>query len=138
MEEDKEITAHFDELLELELSVEGNGTTDPEPGVHLYEAGEEVDVEALPHGGWEFSHWSGDVSSESIEESRKEIVMDEDKQITAHFEERDEEEAVEEEDEAAELTEVERFSRWWLLLPLIGMIVSIVVGHLMDRDKKKR
>jgi len=44
----------------LEIGVEGEGTTDPEPGTYMYDEGTEVTIEATPDEGWEFSHWSGD------------------------------------------------------------------------------
>ena len=49
----------------LEVNVEGEGTTDPEPGEHTYEAGERVTLEAEPDEGWEFETWSGYQESEN-------------------------------------------------------------------------
>ncbi|MFP3872167.1 MAG: InlB B-repeat-containing protein, partial [Candidatus Aenigmatarchaeota archaeon] len=67
----------------LSIEVEGNGTTDPEPGVYTYEEGENVTVTATPDEGWEFVEWTGDVDGESEQTS---IIMDSDKEVTAHFE----------------------------------------------------
>lgn len=44
----------------LTLDVQGNGTTDPAPGVHSYEVGAVVTVTATADPGWTFSHWQGD------------------------------------------------------------------------------
>ena len=44
----------------LEVDVEGQGTTDPEPGTYMYDEGTEVTVEATPYEGWEFDHWEVD------------------------------------------------------------------------------
>lgn len=42
----------------LEVNMKGEGTTDPEPGEHTFEAGERVVLEAEPDEGWEFDSWS--------------------------------------------------------------------------------
>jgi len=88
MDEDKELTAHFEEIAEYELTIniEGEGTTDPAEGTYIYEEGTEVSVEAIPDEGWYFLEWTGDVTST---DSMIEITMDNDKEITAHFEEYD-------------------------------------------------
>ncbi len=89
MDEDKEITAHFSDVVaeyELAIDIEGQGTTDPEEGTHIYEEGEEVNVEALPEEGWRFVEWVGDYEATDGEIN---ITMDGDKNITAVFEELD-------------------------------------------------
>ncbi len=93
MDEDKEITAWFEEEeppeeYELTINAEDGGTTDPDPGTYTYDEGEEIDVKAIPDEGWEFVEWEGD-----YEETDKEITisMNEDKEITAVFEEPSEE-----------------------------------------------
>ena len=85
MDGDKEIEAHFRELEEYELTIniQGEGTTDPEPGTYTYLEGEEVTVEAIPDEGWEFDEWIGDIRSSSVETS---FTMDADLEITAVFE----------------------------------------------------
>jgi len=92
MDDHKTITAHFEELEEYELTIEAEegGTTEPEPGTHTYEEGDEVTVEAIPDEGWEFSHWEGDYPDDESEEEQITIVMDDYKTITAHFEELEE------------------------------------------------
>ncbi|MEF8874844.1 MAG: hypothetical protein V5A88_09295, partial [Candidatus Thermoplasmatota archaeon] len=93
MDGDKELTAHFEQVGEGErvmtIQVEGEGTTEPEPGSYTYEEGKEVTVEALPGEGWRFSNWSGDVNDTQREEVEITVVVDEDIEITAHFEEVD-------------------------------------------------
>ncbi|MEF8874764.1 MAG: NosD domain-containing protein [Candidatus Thermoplasmatota archaeon] len=83
MDEDKELTAWF-EILEydLELSVEGQGTTEPVEGSHTYEHGEELTLQASPEEGWVFSHWSGDVTGDQEEIT---VTIDRDMNLTAHF-----------------------------------------------------
>jgi len=76
------------ERYSLEVDVVGNGSTDPSEGEHRFEESELVDIEAEPDEGWEFIGWSGDVNSE---ESHVELEMNEDRQVTAKFEELDEE-----------------------------------------------
>ena len=90
MDSDFEITAVFEEeppeKYDLTINIEGEGTTDPEEGTHTYEEGTEVPVEAAPAEGWEFVQWTGDETG-TVEEIT--ITMDEDKEITAVFEELD-------------------------------------------------
>ncbi|MFW6144732.1 MAG: InlB B-repeat-containing protein, partial [Candidatus Natronoplasma sp.] len=90
MDRNKSLTAHFSELEEnesvLTIYVEGEGSTEPGKGVHVYDEGSEVTVTATPEEGWEFSHWEGDVSEEEESENIT-LMLDEDKEVTAHFEE---------------------------------------------------
>ncbi|MBW6515047.1 MAG: T9SS type A sorting domain-containing protein [Candidatus Cloacimonetes bacterium] len=41
----------------LTMEVEGNGTTDPEPGDHVYDVGLEVLITAIPDDDWLFGRW---------------------------------------------------------------------------------
>ncbi len=67
----------------LEMNVEGEGTTEPEPGEHTFEAGEKVVLEAEPDEGWEFESWSGYQESE---DPVLEFEMPaENVTVTAHF-----------------------------------------------------
>ncbi len=84
MNEDKELTATFKERHDLTINIEGQGTTDPAEGNHTYTEGEGVTVEATPDEDWKFVEWTGDASGTS---STISITMDEDKEITAVFEE---------------------------------------------------
>jgi len=89
IEEDMEITAWFEEEVvveeyDLTINIEGQGTTDPAEGTHTYEEGTEVTVEATPDEGWEFVEWTGDVTDTDPTIT---VTMDEDKEITAWFEE---------------------------------------------------
>ncbi|MGM0461769.1 MAG: C25 family cysteine peptidase [Fibrobacterota bacterium] len=68
---------------ELSLDTEnGEISTDPD-GSH-FEEGTEVTLTALPEYGFEFSHWSGDLTGSSNPAT---IIMDSDKSVSAHFEE---------------------------------------------------
>ncbi len=95
MDEDKTITAHFTEVGDTEnvltIGVEGNGTTEPEPGDHTYEEGTNVTIEATPDQGWYFKEWTGDHEGTKDEIT---IKMDEDKEITASFAEIGDEENI--------------------------------------------
>lgn len=68
---------------DLTIGIEGEGSTDPNEGTHTHEEDTEVIVEATPDEGWEFVEWTGDVSGNG---PTMEIIMDEDMEITAHFE----------------------------------------------------
>ncbi len=71
-------------LHNLTIDVEGEGSTVPSRGTHRYVPGENVSIEAIPDIGWYFSGWTGD--HESTEDEIN-ITMDQDKYITANFEE---------------------------------------------------
>jgi hypothetical protein len=65
MSEDQEVTAHFEIItyeLQIAVSPAAGGTTDPEEGVHTYEAGEDVIIEAIPAEGYRFVDWTGNVA----------------------------------------------------------------------------
>ncbi|MBS3816545.1 MAG: hypothetical protein KGY76_03160 [Candidatus Thermoplasmatota archaeon] len=93
MDENKNITATFQETVEtntLMLDVDGNGAVEVNgtevdaPFEKDYEVDASVDLEANASEGWTFTGWTG-----SVENDLKSItiVMDGDKNITAHFEE---------------------------------------------------
>jgi len=69
---------------ELEINIEGEGSTEPEEGIHVYEHGEEVTITVEPKEGWQFVNWTGDIESE---EDNITITIEDDMEITAVFEE---------------------------------------------------
>ncbi|MFW5907497.1 MAG: CARDB domain-containing protein, partial [Candidatus Natronoplasma sp.] len=89
MDGERTITAYFQELgereYELSIIVDGEGSTEPDPGKHSYREGEMVLLRALPTDGWVFSHWEGDVPEG--EENKVEVTLniDRDRTVTAHF-----------------------------------------------------
>jgi len=87
----------------LTINVQGNGTTNPEPGEYKFEHGEEATVNAVPEENWEFIEWTGD---HEATEKVINIEMKEDIDITAIFEEKEETvNETEEENEIQELLE---------------------------------
>lgn len=81
MDSDKDITAHFKEILHsLSVSVDGEGTVSPDSG--SYSLGDTVSISATAQQGWFFTGWSGDVTGTDNPVS---VVMDSSKSITAHF-----------------------------------------------------
>ncbi len=71
------------EMVRLGLSVEGNGTTIPTPGVHEYPVDEVVELTAIPDECWEFDHWVGEVASPSS--AMTTVTMDMSKRVRAIF-----------------------------------------------------
>ncbi|MBS3817338.1 MAG: hypothetical protein KGY76_07230 [Candidatus Thermoplasmatota archaeon] len=91
MDSDKTLTAHFGEVGEdeyvLTIDRDGEGTTQPGPGDHVYSAGEEVTIEAMPDEGWQFVEWTGDNGTiADTTANQTTITMDENYSITALFE----------------------------------------------------
>jgi len=82
MTKDMEITATFTEdWYTLNITTVGNGTVDVDPaGPYRYST--EVTLNAIPDHEWSFDSWSGDLNGSDNPET---IVMDGDKDITAHF-----------------------------------------------------
>ncbi len=67
----------------LTVDVEGFGTVEIDPEEVEYVEGDEVTLTAIPEEDWYFVEWTGDY--EGTEEEIT-IIMDSDKQVTAHFE----------------------------------------------------
>ncbi|MFP3872119.1 MAG: InlB B-repeat-containing protein [Candidatus Aenigmatarchaeota archaeon] len=88
MMEDYTISAEFEEITAdyygLTVYTEGEGEVEIKPDQEEYEEGTEVTLSAVPADDWQFSHWEGDVP-EGEENEEISIIMDTDKDITAHF-----------------------------------------------------
>ncbi len=82
MEENKSLTAHFEvEKYTLKIDALREGEVQIEPEKEEYEHGEEVTLTAVPDQGYEFVEWEGkDETGDEIT-----VTMDEDKEVTAHF-----------------------------------------------------
>jgi uncharacterized delta-60 repeat protein len=66
----------------LSLSAGSGGTTIPQPGTYIYDYALRISISADPDDGYNFSEWSGDVSSTDASLS---ITMDSDRSIKANF-----------------------------------------------------
>lgn len=84
MDEDKEITAVFEEIKTYELMVntDGEGSVDIYPNQSEYEENTEVTLTAEPAYGWYFEKWTGDYHET---EDNITIRMDDNKEIFAVF-----------------------------------------------------
>jgi len=100
----------------LTIDIEGQGTTDPTRGNHMFyyteEDGGEITILADPADGWAFDRWSGDYEGTNEEIT---IRLDEDKELTAHFEERQQ----------------------WRLIIGIAVLVAVIIGIIVDAKRKK-
>lgn len=87
MDQDKSVTAVFvedvPEKFTLSIMVDGQGSVSKDPNRSSYTDGEEVGLTAQPASGWSFSEWRGDLSGSNNSET---IIMDENKSVTAIFE----------------------------------------------------
>jgi len=70
---------------DLTLSVDPTegGTTDPTLGTHAFSVDQVVTITALPAEGYEFDHWTGEVTNPNSATTT--VTMDADKSVTAHF-----------------------------------------------------
>lgn len=78
-DDSEETTASYE--LDVDVSPNGAGTVSPSSGT--YDSGEEVSISASSEQGWEFDNWSG--ASISSSENPLNIIMNEDRNITANF-----------------------------------------------------
>jgi len=93
IDEDEEINDGYpffvwDHYHSLDVTIEGEGTVEIDPDEDEYKTGSEIDLTAIPDDGWEFVEWTRDVP-EGEEGEEITITMDEDREITAVFEEED-------------------------------------------------
>ncbi|MBS3782096.1 MAG: VCBS repeat-containing protein [Candidatus Thermoplasmatota archaeon] len=78
------VTVELLEEYELTINIDGEGSVDVNPDQDVYEEGTDVTLTAVPDEDWEFVEWTGDYTGTEEEIT---ITMDEDKEITAVFEE---------------------------------------------------
>jgi internalin A len=72
------------ETVELRIASGGSGTTDPSPGIYLYDEGSIVTITAKPDSGYELDYWSGGLGKTSSII----LTVSEDISITAYFKEK--------------------------------------------------
>jgi uncharacterized repeat protein (TIGR02543 family) len=120
LDSDKKITAHFSHItytLTVDVSPGGGGTVILEPSEPAggYVAGAEVTLTAMAGEGYEFDHWSGDLSG-SEDPITLVTTMDSTKALTASF------------------TKVAApFPWWWIVVGVvvIGLVVYLQVGYFL-------
>jgi len=85
MNSDKTVTANFTRQYTLNISVSpaGGGTTLPSAGLHIYDAGTVVDINAFEGEGHTFSGWTGPVANAASAATT--VTMNSDKTVTANF-----------------------------------------------------
>ena len=66
----------------LNISDNGQGSTNPPNGLNTYQQGQSVTITAYPSGGWQFANWSGDVSGTN---STTMVTMNGNMNVTANF-----------------------------------------------------
>lgn len=85
MDKAKEVTAVFKKKsFALTTNTSGNGSINKSPDQSTYEYGTTVDLEAVPDDGHKFVEWTGAITST---DNPVEISIEEEKQVTAVFEE---------------------------------------------------
>jgi len=84
MDRDKTIIAYFKPekiWFDLNIAVEGEGITSPEPGTYTFAEGTRLTIQAMPAEGHEFAGWSGDYGDSPF----LELTMDRDIHVIAIF-----------------------------------------------------
>ncbi|MFO8109882.1 MAG: CARDB domain-containing protein [Thermoplasmata archaeon] len=91
MDDDKTVTAYFQELegYILTINTQGEGSTDPAAGSYPYEDITDVMIQAIPDDEWQFVEWTGDVPQGEEENKFINVTVDGDIELTAHFQEMD-------------------------------------------------
>ena len=83
MSYDKSVCANFvPSEYTLTINTGEGGTTDPQPGAHIYDYGTIVTVTAIPEAEYEFSEWSGDTSGIV---NPVEVTLNSNKSLIANF-----------------------------------------------------
>ncbi len=82
MTDDLSIFAQFEQAWPLRIQVNGNGSVATTPDSTVFVNGTVVQLVATTAPGWNFSGWSGDISSSSTNTS---ITMDSSKTVAANF-----------------------------------------------------
>lgn len=72
----------FQKTYTLTITYQGTGSVIRNPDRAAYDEGDNVQLTAIPATGWEFSHWSGDLSGS---DNPATILMDSNKAVTATF-----------------------------------------------------
>lgn len=89
MDQDRAVTAVFasgGKTLTMAVGSGGCGTVYPLSGAHGYVEGSVVDLHAVPDAGCRFVHWEGDIGSADSLNRNIQVIMDQDRTITAVFE----------------------------------------------------
>ncbi len=87
MDQDRSLTAVFTLIPThtLTVSVQGNGTTNPAPGIHSFEEGTTQHIEAMANPGAQFAYWEGDIGENIPTLASMDILMDQDRSVNAVF-----------------------------------------------------
>ncbi len=87
MDQDRTLTAVFVTAnWNLTLQANGNGTTNPVPGVYGYVNGAYANFNyQLLSGGGAFSGWTGDIDSGQAQNNWVNVIMDRNRTVTANF-----------------------------------------------------
>ncbi len=84
LNEDIELKAVFEEFFPvLDISVEGEGATNPEPGEYNFGYGEEISLLAKPTASWLFEKWV--INDKEFTQPEIEIIITLDTDATAYF-----------------------------------------------------
>ncbi|MFP4288108.1 MAG: InlB B-repeat-containing protein [Bacteroidales bacterium] len=85
LDQDVSLTANYEPFTpSLMVNLEGNGTTDPGEGEHVYSFGEEITLNATPDDEWRFVNWQ--INDTEYETREVTFTIEENVVATATFE----------------------------------------------------
>ncbi|MBN1281141.1 MAG: InlB B-repeat-containing protein [Candidatus Thermoplasmatota archaeon] len=77
-----EVDVSTPSIYTISIATDGQGSVLINPDLPQYPSGTSVELTAVAAPGWQFNHWSGDLSGSTNPDT---IIMDSNKTITAHF-----------------------------------------------------
>jgi len=87
MNDSKNVTANFAPNRTLTMAVNGNGTTTPAVGSHIYGNGMVVNISASPDPSWQFVNWTtaNMIEIANATAASTTVIVDENKTVIANF-----------------------------------------------------
>ena len=128
-----QFNASFEEFFpSLSVEIEGQGTTNPQPGEYSFEYGEEVTIIANPTQPWKFEKWI--INGTDITLQEVDIIMDENTQATAVFMEPTDVNEIDDQDQFS-VYPVPASQELFIVLPESGrwqIQIIAVTGQIID------
>lgn len=80
----KTVTCNFSRVMHnVDIKINGGGSTSPQAGIHSYTDGEVVTLVATPNSGWRFDSWTGGIANNKSPTVT--LTINTSKNVTANF-----------------------------------------------------